>query len=365
MRPLRELVNAADPGELLIAVDRLVHAQEWDQLVSLADQCRAAVELGRQLWPVAMHIDYRLALEAPGPWAAAVCQPGAAKFALGPLTEVAASRHAWEELAPWLPHPASRLAVAQERAIRGEDLRAVHEAHELPPWLTPFESQYALPSYDDRRAGFPEPPVITRPMPRMGKLPSGTAVRHISGDAASAALADVVEVWTTQSRGEVRIAAVEGSLEEAVGSLHQHASVAPVTVSEALAMLQWAGASGGVHGRRRGGAAGRFSAWWAAAALAGLDWPEVTDEHFASELGHALDELTWCRFTGPDPLAGWSLRLAAADPLDGVAFAIEAFDPAEEVVSPTAATAWDSADSDSPRVGGLGSRLDSLDPNSE
>ena len=34
--------------------------------------------------------------------------------------------------------------------------------------------------------------------------------------------------------------------------------------------MAWTAASGGAHGRRRGMAAGRFSAWWTAAALTGL-----------------------------------------------------------------------------------------------
>ena len=47
----------------------------------------------------------RRARPAPGRWAATVLG-GGGPFSLGPLTEVAASTHSWDELAPHLPgHP--------------------------------------------------------------------------------------------------------------------------------------------------------------------------------------------------------------------------------------------------------------------
>jgi hypothetical protein len=105
MRDLQALVDAADPAELLAAVDGLCASRDWDALVDLARRCRDAIELGRQLWPVATHIDYRLAREAPPAYAAAVLRPGAGRFALGPLTEVAATAHDWPSLSPHLADP--------------------------------------------------------------------------------------------------------------------------------------------------------------------------------------------------------------------------------------------------------------------
>ncbi len=124
MPDLTALVDAADPGPLLIAVDGLAASRDWDAMVDLARRCREAVELGRQLWSVAMHVDYRLAWEAPGPYAAAVLRPGADRFTLGPLPEVAASTHAYAELAPHVELDFVRARLAAERALRGEDLRA-------------------------------------------------------------------------------------------------------------------------------------------------------------------------------------------------------------------------------------------------
>ena len=95
----------------------------------------------------------------------------------------------------------------------------------------------------------------------------------------------------------------------------------PLSGAEAMAWMAWAGASGGAYGRRRGGPAGRFAAWWAVAALAGLDWPTPADEVAA-----ALDDLEWWLWEPDDAVAGWSLRLAVADPTDGLAWALNAFD---------------------------------------
>jgi hypothetical protein len=99
-RDLDELVEAGDLNGLLRAVDGLCAARAWDDLLDLADRCEEALERGKQLWPIAAHIDYRIALEAPGEIAARVLHPDLGRFAHGPLTEVVASTHRWEELAP-------------------------------------------------------------------------------------------------------------------------------------------------------------------------------------------------------------------------------------------------------------------------
>ncbi|MGH9149867.1 MAG: hypothetical protein ACRD0F_05945, partial [Acidimicrobiales bacterium] len=86
-----EAIDRGDLDELVIVADRLCAAADWDGLVELRDRARAAVERGRQLWPIASHAEYRLALEAPAAWAGPVLVPGAGRFAPGPLPEVAAA----------------------------------------------------------------------------------------------------------------------------------------------------------------------------------------------------------------------------------------------------------------------------------
>src|SRR5262249_38730535 len=75
-----------------------------------------------QLWPVAAHAEYRLALESPGRWAATMLVEGAGRFAPGPLPEVAASTHEWADLAPHAPYGPPSVLAAHERVVRGEDL---------------------------------------------------------------------------------------------------------------------------------------------------------------------------------------------------------------------------------------------------
>ncbi len=331
MSDLQPLVDSADVAALLRAVDGLCANREWEALADLARRCLQAVELGKQLWPVAMHIDYRLALEAPPAHCAAVLRPGAARFALGPLTEVAAGRHDWASLAPYLSDPASAAAVAQERVIRGENLTyaAGELLAELPLQLQPWEPPYALPRYRDREASFPLPTAATGPLGPPTRLPPAGSLDgdDPDDDAGASALRDVVEAWATQSSGQVRTATVEDAAAGAVGRLlvdtgrDPDASMVQLTPADALAILQWAGASGGAYGRRRGGARGRFAAWSAAAALAGLDWPVDP-----IAMGEALDELSWFRWAPPGPETGWVLRLAISDPVDGLAWAIDATD---------------------------------------
>lgn len=324
MRSLSELVDAADPAALLAAVDRLAAARDWDGLVDLGRRCLEAVEFGRQLWPIAMHIDYRLAWEAPAAYAASVLRPGAARFALGPLTEVAASTHEWDALAPHLQDPASAGAVAQERVLRGEDLRerTNGEEAELPLVRVPWEPVYALPRYRDRSAAFPQPDAALRPLPEPRLRPPGT---RLDEDDAVAALRSAVGTWTAESSGRTDAVVVEGEVDAAVGALAPEAALLQVEAAEGLALLQWAAASGGAYGRRPGGARGRFATWWAAATLTGLPWPPDPDE-----LGAALAELRWYRWSPPGIETGWVLRLAVSDPVDGLSWAIDATDARED-----------------------------------
>ena len=331
LQDLQGLVDAADDAALLRAVDGLAASRQWDVLADLARRCRDAVELGKQLWGVAMHIDYRLAWEGPAEHAGAALRPGAGRFALGPLTEVAASTHPWDELAPYLSDPATNGAVAQERVIRGEDLRGRPDvmAAELPLALTAWEPRYALPRYRDRSALFPAPP-LPDPADAGRALPRARAGALDDG---GRALADTVRAWSAESDGVVAVACVEGDALDAIGALAAEAEVAELAAAEALALLQWAGASGGARGRRPGGAAGRFAAWWTAAALTGLSWPEEGQddlEAFAADLGAAVSEVQWLRWRPPGPETGWVLRLAVTDPADGLAWAIDAHDTAPD-----------------------------------
>jgi hypothetical protein len=319
---LAELVELADPAALLRAVDGLCASRDWAGLVDLRHRLEEAVERGRPLWPVTTYVEYRMALDGPAPEAASVLRPGAARFALGPLTEVAATTHSFAELAPHLAVAAVAGAVAQERVLRGEDLRQVPGAHgevlELPLVLAPWEPAYALATYRPDEREVPDPGAEAVAL-ESGRAEPGPVLERPE---VTRALTDLVEVWTSESDGQARAVVVEGDPGQAVAALgyreHRLGRVAPAS---AMARRAWAATSGGAHGVRRGAALGRFDAWWAAASLAGLDWPPDP-----AALGTAIGRLTWWVWDDGMPATGWVLRLAAADPAAGWAAALDAVD---------------------------------------
>jgi hypothetical protein len=319
---LAELVELGDPAALLRAVDGLCASRDWAGLVDLRHRLEEAVERGRPLWPVTTYVEYRLALDGPAAEAASVLRPGAARFALGPLTEVAATTHSFAELAPHVAEPAVAGAVAQERVLRGEDLRGAAGAHaevlELPLVLAAWEPAYALATYRPDEREVPDPGAEAVAMVA-GRADPGPALDRPD---VTRALTDLVEVWTSESGGEARAVVVAGGPAEAVAALgHPEHRLGQVTPASAMARMAWAAASGAAHGVRRGAALGRFDAWWAAAALAGLDWPPDP-----GDLGAAVERLTWWVWDDGMPGTGWVLRLAAADPDAGWAAALDASD---------------------------------------
>jgi hypothetical protein len=319
---LAELVELADPAALLRAVDGLCAARDWAGLVDLRRRLEEAVERGRPLWPVTTYVEYRMALDAPAPEAASVLRPGAARFALGPLTEVAATTHSFAELAPHLAVPAVAGAVAQERVLRGEDLRDAPGTHaevlELPLVLAPWEPAYPLATYRSDEREVPDPGAEPVAMVA-GRADPGPALDRPE---VTRALTDLVEVWTSESGGRARAVVVRGGPAEAVAALgHPEHRLGRISPASAMARMAWAAASGGAHGVRRGAALGRFDAWWAAASLTGLDWPPDP-----TALGHAIERLHWRTWDDGIPGTGWILRLAATDPVAAWTAALDATD---------------------------------------
>jgi hypothetical protein len=318
---LDDLVEAAEPNPLLRRVDALCEARAWDDLVELARRCREAYERGKQLWPIAEHIDYRLALEAPPLYASSVLTPSAGRFAFGPLTEVAASTHTFDELEPYLPSPQVAGVVAAERVLRGEELTGRPEAHpevlELPMHLEAWEPRYAVVTYKSHEIEAPSPDVGA--LTGEGEAGSG---EPIDDDDLQRALLDLAATWVTGSSGRAEAVVVEGQAADAIGTLGVESFlIGGIEPAEGLALMAWAAASGGAHGRRRGAAAGRSAAWWAAAELSGLAWPPDP-----AELALELRRLRWYRWEPREMTGGWNLHLAIEDPEDGWSAAISAED---------------------------------------
>jgi hypothetical protein len=293
-------------------------------LVDLKGRCRHAVDRGKQLWAIADHIEYRLALEAPAAWAGPMVFEGAGRFTLGPLPEVAASRHTWEELSPHLPGGPARTVTAYERVVHGEDLTQAHGIDplmvELPLRLMEWEPTYAVATYHADKAEFPAPE-----LPRMQEVALPGMPPPSAEDSESIeALLSLPRPWTEESNGRAEAAIVHGDVMGSIRSLGpSRARLAPIAPQLALALMAWTGASGGAHGRRPGAAAGRYGAWWTAAALSDLleEWP-VPPDH----LGEAINELRWYVWSDLVSPTGWTLHLAVEDPPHGLAWAIAAVD---------------------------------------
>jgi hypothetical protein len=320
---LELLVSRVDLDGLVRLVDAVSDAGDWAGLECVAEVTRSATRTGRQLWPVTSLAEYRLALLAPGEWAAKVLVEGKGQFAIGPLSEVAASTHTWDALAPWLERGPLAAFVAHERVVRGEDLTGVDgidpRVLDLPLVLQSWEPAYPVAEYGPSEMAFPAPA-------HRAPIPVALASRGERVDDRDVvdALRDLAGVWVRDSNGRADVAAVAGDHLAAVAALGvPSARVAEVGAAEAMAWMAWTAASGGAHGRRPGMARGRFGAWWAAANLAGLGdaWPVGGDE-----LGEAVSELRWFWWDAHEPVTGWRLGLAVWDPADGLAWAITATD---------------------------------------
>ena len=322
---LAELVEIGDLDELLRATDRLCDAREWLVLVDLRDRCRRAVERGKQLWPAANHVEYRLALEAPAEFAAAMLTDIAGQFGLGPLAEVCAAGHAWGELATFAPRSPPASMCFHECVVRGEDLTTASlpgpDPLELPHVLCDWEPRYPVAEYRSHEADFPSPPPELTGV--LTEVRTGAARVAQSGVART--LRDLVHPWTAD--GSATTVAVRGDVTGAIGILDgPEVRLSEVELATALAWLGWAGASGGAHGRRRGAAAGRLDVWMVLAELVDLSevWPPDP-----VELGEQARRLRWFIWDAMGIGAtGWVLRVAVEDPDRGLAFALSAYDPA-------------------------------------
>ena len=321
-----EAVSLGDLDELTGLIDRWSFDDCWPFVVDLRDRCRAALSRGKQLWPAAAYAEYRLALDAPPVFAAAVLGSSAERFTLGPFAEVMASTHRFSALRDYLPQSPEAGMVAHECALRGEEFGQIDvpfaDVLSIPLKLADWEPDYQLAEYQPSKAAFSSPPV---PLAFDTISVLGQRNPKVIDDAETVrCLRDLVGAWVSGSNGRVDTIAVRGTAADAVATLgcsqHRRARIEP---DEAMAHMAWAGASGGAQGRRRGAASGRAAAWWALQHLAGFDGQDNIEP---DELGQAASELCWYWWDDGSPATGWALRLAIEDPAEGLAWAIAASD---------------------------------------
>ncbi len=322
---LGELIEASDLAGLSRFIDGACSSRDWNLLEEVRDRCDEAVERGKQLWGISQYAEYRLALDAPASFAAKVLTDGRGRFTLGPLWEVAASTHTWEDLAPHLTIPTTRAMAAHERSIRGDvvpDDDYDRDILSIPASLQPWEPEYPVAEYRPDRATFPEDGHLI-PMEWIGlpKAPPST----LDDDGVSDALLDLVRPWWDDSLGKAETAIVEGSIEQAIATLGLHrVRFAETDLGTAMAAMTWAGASGGGHGRRRGTPTGRAGAWWVL--LEALEYDAVPDD--PSVLGEEASALRWVLWEPGEHISGWNLHIGIEDPEDGLAWILAAVDSA-------------------------------------
>lgn len=318
---LTDLVHRADLDGLVRHVDAVCAARDWEQLVRVRDASRAAVETGRQLWPIATLANYRLALWAPAEIAVRSLDDAARTFMPGPVSEILAQHHTWDDLEPHLAPGHDRSLVAHERALRGD---AVDDREpsvlDVPMAPLEWEPRYVVATYDDDGAheSFPEPDVaVWRSVEASPSEPVD--------DPTTDAFRQMMTPWTAQSNGTARAAVARGDGDAAVGALGlASVRLGTVAASDAMSLLAWAAASGGARGRRRGLATGRGEAWWLVSVFLGVDdeWPVDPDEFGA--LVASLE----CHVLIDDeaPTTGWGLGLVLVDRDENVSCALVARD---------------------------------------
>ena len=214
------LIEGSDLAGLSRHIDAVCERRAWDELVSLRDQCNEAVERGKQVWAIAQFAEYRLALEAPVAVSvsANVFTDGRGRFALGPLWEVAASTHGWEEFVPHAFTPTIRAMIAHERSIRGDsvgDAGIDGGVLAAPLEMQTWEPSYPVALYKSDRAVFPDD-IFDIDMD-WTDLPEPIDIQDEDG--VCHALMELVKPWWEDSLGKSEAVTVDGSIEGGIRAL--------------------------------------------------------------------------------------------------------------------------------------------------
>jgi hypothetical protein len=334
--------HSADPEigrirDLIAEVDSCALDAQWDEIVAIRDRCVAAVQRGHQWWPAAAWAEYRLALDAPGSFAATVLDSAAARFTLGPFTEVAASTHSWDELAPHLDRSPTASLFAHECIARGDDLCTdntyldLPALFDLPAALQPWEPSYGPVVYHLDRVEHHAPLLRGEPF-QASDLKTSTVELTDDVDL-SEALRSFVRPWEQDPGWRVRSDAFQGAAVDVVHALNvQAGSVQRLDPALGLSYLAWVGATGGPNGRRRGLASSRNDLWWVLLHLTGiidsdnLGAVQVADasSEMLDDLADGIAELQWWTWADapnqrnqPNRTRGTAERTATDSGLDG------------------------------------------------
>jgi hypothetical protein len=211
--------------------------------------------------------------------------------------------------------------------LRGQHIENsadVFDALETPLELQSWEPTYELAVYRDNSAEFPSPELPPTSTGRVVTAATLSESATTQDNAVVDAVHQLVGAWTTSSNGALQMGAARGDETHALTSLGiTSATLRELNPTQALALLAWAGASGGAFGRRRGAAAGRDGAWWLLGALSGRSdqWPLEHDQ-----IGDVVHSLKWWWFDADQSPTGWQLQLVIVDEQRGLSWAVNARD---------------------------------------
>ena len=322
---LEQLIQRADLDGLVRHVDDTCAARDWDHLVEIRNEARAAVNTGRQLWPIATLANFRLALWAPAHFAVRALEDTARTFMPGPVSEILAVHHSWQELEPFLEPSHDRGVFAYERALRGDIITADEpEILDIPIAPQPWEPTYLYATYNDD--GVIEQFPTNSHWDEVIVIEGQEAIPLDESDTVDA-FRHMMNPWTAQSNGEADLVLVEGSSAQALGALGYvgiQSEVSPISCEQAWQALTWAGSTGGAHGKRRGTGTARSDVWWLFAQIAGLagDWP--CDPHECGQIALGCEYYVFRN--DKTPTQGWGLHLVIVDPDEGLSVALRAHD---------------------------------------
>lgn len=322
---LEHLIQRADLDALVRYVDDTCSSRDWSHLITIRNEARNAVHTGRQLWPIATLANFRLALWAPAEYAARALDDTARTFMPGPVPEIMAVHHSWDDMVTHLEHGHDRGIFAYERALRGDIIASDEpEILDIPIAVQPWEPHYVTATYND--VG------IVETFPHLSSasdagLHRGCVVEPLDDTDTTDAMRHMLNAWTAQSNGTARVVVVEGDLDAALGGLgftDTESTVASLSHHDAWRLMGWAASTGAAHGKRRGAATGRSDVWWMFAQFAGIGepWPPHSDE-----LGDIAGACEYFTFTNDKtPTVGWGFHLIVVDPEEGRSLAVSAHD---------------------------------------
>ena len=239
---LDTLINSLDHDGLVLYVDGCCSSRDWTELLRVRDTCRLANDSGRQMWPITTLANYRLALHAPAEFAVQAMDETNTNFLFGPLSEVIAQHHSWDDLKGHLSDVHIADVVAHECGIRGADISYTPtlQVFDIPHTLQSWENQYQPPVYTDAGVQH-DPPEFNG---ELRPLEIAAKANVVEDRDTTSALRAVIEPWISASNGRAEIRGAEGGVSEALASIGVvRARGQNITPADAISLITWAGSS--------------------------------------------------------------------------------------------------------------------------